>query len=72
MLVGNNKHRRRVILSLAILTAAVIAASTYYLLNRDRQPGYLTTPVIRGSLETTVLASGTVESDNLEIGRAHV
>lgn len=65
MLVGNKKHRHRVILSLAILTAAVIAATTYYFLNRDRQPGYLTTPVTRGSLETTVLASGTVESDNL-------
>jgi macrolide-specific efflux system membrane fusion protein len=65
MLIGNNKHRRRLLLTLVVLTAAVIAAITWYFLNRDRHPSYLTTPVTRGSIETTVLANGTVESDNL-------
>lgn len=65
MLTGNNKHRRRLVLTLVVLTAAVIAVVTAYFLNRDRNTGYITTPVTRGAIETTVLASGTVESDNL-------
>lgn len=65
MLTGNNKHRRRLVLTLVVLTVAIIAAITVFFLIRDRHPGYLTTPVSKGSIETTVLASGTVESDNL-------
>lgn len=65
MLTGNNKHRRRLVLTLVVLITAVIAAITAYFLNRDRHSGYITAPVTRGSIETTVLASGTVESDNL-------
>ena len=65
MLTGNNKNRRRLVLTLVVLTAAVIAVVTAYFLNRDRNTGYITTPVTRGAIETTVLASGTVESDNL-------
>ena len=41
-----------------------VAAATYYF--RGNKPvGYMTAPVSRGAIESTVLANGTVESDNL-------
>lgn len=46
-----------------LLTLAALAIFWYF--RDDKQPGYMTAPVNRGDIETTVLASGTVESDNL-------
>ena len=59
------KSRWRSLLPLALLVVAVAAGAFTYYFGRDKQPGYMTAPVVRGDLETTVLASGTVESDNL-------
>jgi len=58
------KSRWRSLIWLAALLSAVAGAAFFYF-NRDKPPGYITTPVARGDIETTVLASGTVESDNL-------
>ncbi|MDY0390181.1 MAG: efflux RND transporter periplasmic adaptor subunit [Desulfobulbus oligotrophicus] len=57
--------RRRLVLTSVLLITACTAAVVYYLLHREQQPNYMTVPVARGSIETTVLASGTVESVNM-------
>lgn len=51
------------LLAAGLLALAALAAYWYF--RDDKQPGYMTAPVSRGDIETTVLASGTVESDNL-------
>ena len=48
---------------LAILLIAALAAVWY--LRRDTKPGYMTAAVKQGNIELTVLASGTMESDNM-------
>lgn len=58
-------YSRRIILASVFIGMACLAAGIYYLLNREQQPAYMTAPVVRGSVETTVLASGTVESVNM-------
>jgi len=45
------------------LTLGAAAAFLYF--RGDKNPGTMTAQVSRGAIETTVLASGTVESDNL-------
>jgi macrolide-specific efflux system membrane fusion protein len=64
MKTTQKKFRWRSLIWLAVfLTAAGAGAFLYF--NRDKPPSYITAPVVRGDIETTVLASGTVESDNL-------
>ncbi|WP_310599030.1 efflux RND transporter periplasmic adaptor subunit [Desulfobulbus sp.] len=58
------KSRWRIIVPLAVLFAALAAISIYFF-TRDKRPDYMTAPVNRGDIEVTVLANGTVESDNL-------
>jgi len=58
------KSRWRSLIWLAALLSAV-GGTAFFSFNRDKPPGYITVPVARGDIETTVLASGTVESDNL-------
>jgi len=58
------RSRWRYLLPAALLVLAVAGGALYYF-GRDKQPGYMTAPVSRGDLETTVLASGTVESENM-------
>jgi membrane fusion protein, macrolide-specific efflux system len=50
--------------SVAVLVVAGIITALYST-GRDKTPGYMTTPVSRGTIESTVLANGTVESENL-------
>ncbi|WP_028319503.1 efflux RND transporter periplasmic adaptor subunit [Desulfobulbus elongatus] len=56
--------RWRIFLPLVLLMAAMAAAAIFFF-SRDRHPEHMTAAVGRGSVEVTVLANGTVESDNL-------
>ncbi|MGD9947876.1 MAG: efflux RND transporter periplasmic adaptor subunit [Desulfobulbus sp.] len=58
------KSRWRWLLTLALLVL-VAAGSIWYFFSGDKQPGTMTTPVTHGNIETTVLASGEIEADNL-------
>jgi len=60
----NMPSRRRYFL-LTVTVAIVAIAGSYWYFRGDKRPAYLTAPVSRGDIETTVLASGTVESNNL-------
>jgi len=60
----NKKYRWRYCLLVAGFVTLGATAAFFYC-RGDKQPGYMTAPVSRGDIETTVLASGTVESDNL-------
>lgn len=64
MPLGPRLYRRPLLVAfLFVLTGAL---GVVFLLYRHREPSnLLTVPVTRGAIETTVLASGTVESDNL-------
>jgi len=64
MKTTQKKSRWRSLIWLAALLLAAGAGAFFYF-NRDKPPSYITAPVARGDIETTVLASGTVESDNL-------
>lgn len=64
MKTTKKKSRWRSLIWLAVFLSAVGAGAFFYF-NRDKPPGYITAPVARGDIETTVLASGTVKSDNL-------
>jgi macrolide-specific efflux system membrane fusion protein len=44
---------------------AIVGTGAYFYFRGDDQPTYMTVPVRRGNVESTVLASGTVESSNL-------
>lgn len=59
------KVRGRLLLPLIVVVTASVAAGAYLFVNRSRTPAHMTAPVTRGTIETTVLASGTVESDNM-------
>lgn len=43
----------------------LVAIGAFFLFRKDDQPDYLTAPVKRGNLESTVLASGTMEAENM-------
>lgn len=58
------KSRRRALLSAAVLAAVAVGVAIYSF-GGGPKPGYMTAPVSRADIETTVLATGTVESDNL-------
>jgi macrolide-specific efflux system membrane fusion protein len=58
------KSRWRSLLPILVFAVATAAGAVFYF-SRDKQPEYMTAPVTRGDIETTVLASGTVESENL-------
>jgi macrolide-specific efflux system membrane fusion protein len=64
MKTTQKKSRWRSLIWLAVLLLAAGAGAFFYF-NRANPPSYITAPVARGDIETTVLASGTVESDNL-------
>ncbi len=50
----------------AALTLLAAAAGTYYVVfAKDKTPQYMTAPVTRADVETTVLATGTIEAKNL-------
>jgi macrolide-specific efflux system membrane fusion protein len=57
--------RRWQVWLLAGVLASTAGTALFFYYGRDKQPGYMTAVVSRGDIETTVLASGTVESDNL-------
>jgi len=58
------KSRWRTLLTVIVFVAlALIGAFLYF--RGDKKPAYMTAAVSRGDIETTVLASGTVESNNL-------
>lgn len=58
------KSRWRTLLPvIGFLALSLIGA--FFFFRDDKQPAYMTAPVSRGDIETTVLASGTVESNNL-------
>ncbi|MBV5318657.1 MAG: efflux RND transporter periplasmic adaptor subunit, partial [Desulfobulbaceae bacterium] len=58
------KNRWRYLLPAIALTIVAIAGSFWYF-RSDRRPAYMTASISRGDVEITVLASGTVESNNL-------
>ncbi|MGE4559234.1 MAG: efflux RND transporter periplasmic adaptor subunit [Desulfobulbus sp.] len=58
------KSRRHWLLTVALLALAA-AGSTWYFLSGNEPPGTMTAPVTRGNIESTVLASGEIEADNL-------
>ena len=60
----NKNNHLRYWLSMAGFVILGVTAAFYYF-RGDTHPDYMTVPVSRGDIETTVLASGTVESDNL-------
>ena len=64
MRIQLKQSRWRILAPLALLTAALTAAA-FFIFGRDKRPEYMTVPVGRGTVEVTVLANGTVESDNL-------
>jgi macrolide-specific efflux system membrane fusion protein len=47
------------------LLAIVAGGVAFFYFGRDKQSGTMTAPVTRGSVETTVLASGEIEAENL-------
>lgn len=53
---------RLVLLGLLLLAAAGVA---WYFFGRNKAPGVMTAAVTRGTLQTTVLASGEIEAENL-------
>ena len=60
------KSRWRSLLpAIAIAFAIVAIATSFWYFRSDKRPAYMTAPVSRGDIESTVLASGTVESNNL-------
>ena len=60
----NKISRWRSFLPVAVLTAAVVAVA-FYSFRGDKKSGLMTAAAGRGDIEATVLATGTVESDNL-------
>ena len=62
--ISPKKFRWRTLLPTVVLAVAAVTGAVYYF-SRNTHPDYMTVPVSRGDIETTVLASGTVESDNL-------
>ena len=58
------KSRWRYLLLAALLSAAALVVA-FVVFKQDKHPGYMTATVSRGDVETTVLASGTIKSDNL-------
>ncbi|MFH0785883.1 MAG: efflux RND transporter periplasmic adaptor subunit [Pseudomonadota bacterium] len=58
--------KRKLWYLLAVLTLCAIAAGVYFfILKKDTAPQYMTAAVARGDVETTVLATGTIEAKNL-------
>ena len=62
--VALKKSRWRIVLPLALLVSALVGGAIFFF-GRDNRPEHMTVPVSRGTVEVTVLANGTVESDNL-------
>ena len=62
---SNKRQPNRRTLLLAILVLIAAAVITAYHCYGEQKSGYLTATVGRGNIETTVLATGTVEADNL-------
>lgn len=58
------KSRWRLVLTLLVLVMAS-GGALWYWLGRDKPPGVMTAAVSRGTLQTTVLASGEIEAENL-------
>nr|WP_321467316.1 efflux RND transporter periplasmic adaptor subunit [uncultured Desulfobulbus sp.] len=58
------KSRWRWLLPLGLL-ALVATAAIWYFFSGDKQTGTMTAAVARGNIETTVLASGEIEANNL-------
>jgi macrolide-specific efflux system membrane fusion protein len=60
----NRRNKIRWLLSLAVLMAVGVIA-LFSSSGRDKPPGNMTAPVSRGTIESTVLANGSVESEYL-------
>ncbi len=50
---------------LLVVTLLAAAAGAYFVFGKEKAPQYMTAPVSRADVETTVLATGTVEAKNL-------
>ena len=59
------KRKIRRLLTLAVILLTVVGCAVALYARREKKPVYMTVPVHRGTIEQTVLASGTMESDNM-------
>jgi macrolide-specific efflux system membrane fusion protein len=59
------KKLRWRLLLIATVLALIAGGLALYSFNRNPEPGTMTAPVTRGSIEATVLASGEIEAENL-------
>lgn len=59
------KRKIRRLLTLAVILLTVVGCAVVVYARREKKPVYMTVPVHRGTIEQTVLASGTMESDNM-------
>jgi HlyD family secretion protein len=54
--------RKRILLSLAVIAAVGVTVAAYYRSNTHQPDGYLTAPVVRGSVVQAVSATGTLQA----------